>query len=69
MRGVLNSTEWQQDRVRHLQGMTRNGGTEGYLEAAVFTLKLNAVFILTLAKAIRQTHKQRQRTLNNLSTF
>lgn len=59
MFGVLNSTEWQQHRVRHLQGMAGNGGMEVYLEAAVFTLKLNAVLVLTLPQAVRQTHRHR----------
>lgn len=53
MCGVLNSTEWQQHRVRHLQGMTGNDGTETYLEAAIFTLELNAVFIFTLSQVVK----------------
>lgn len=62
MCGVLNSTEWQQDGVRHLQGTTGNGGTERYLKAPVFSLKFNAVLMLTLGEAIRQTSKQKERT-------
>lgn len=50
---VLNSAEWKQHGVRHLQGMAGDDGTETHLEAAIFTLKLNAVFILTLYRAVR----------------
>lgn len=49
VRRVLNSTEGQKQRLRYLQGMTGNDGTEADLEAAVFTLELNVVLILTLS--------------------
>lgn len=41
--------------------MTGNRGTEAYLETAIFALKFNAVFILTLSQAVRQTHKHTSR--------
>lgn len=53
MHWVFNSTEWQQHRVRYLQGTTGNGGMEAYLEAAIFRFKLNAVFILTLTEDMK----------------
>lgn len=58
IRRVSDSTEWQQHRVRHLQGTAGNGGTEAYLEAAaIFTFKINAVLILTLRRAVGKKHK------------
>lgn len=57
--GVLNSTHRQQNGVRHLQGITWNSGTEGYAEVTIFALKFDAVFILTLVTAARQTQGKR----------
>lgn len=64
--GVLNGTERQQHRVWDLQGVTGNDGTEAYLEAAIFTMKLDAVLILTLCQIVRQTQGRGEDHRNNM---
>lgn len=62
--GVLNRAKRQQDRVGHLQGVARNGGTERHGEVAVLALKFNVVFILTLVAATTQVTEGREITSN-----
>lgn len=56
MCGVFDSTEREHHRLRNLQGVRGNDGTEAYMKAAFFPLKFNAVLILTLS----QTHSGTQ---------
>lgn len=57
---VLNSACWQQNRLWHLQVMVGNCGIKVYSEAAPFTLKLNAVFILQVGQNIYRQIRQRK---------
>lgn len=59
MCGVFNSTEREHHRLRNLQGVRGNDGTEAYMKAAFFPLKSNAVLILTLSQTHTAVHKQK----------